>query len=77
MMSFMKQLRSFSEDNMKVKIPKYWTPEQAQSVIEFVTDIELAIRKEYQTKIMAYELSELYRQEQTDYDKEKWQDDDY
>ncbi len=62
---------------MKVKIPKYWTPEQAQSVIEFVTDIELAIRKEYQTKIMAYELSELYRQEQTDYDKEKWQDDDY
>jgi len=62
---------------MKVKIPKYWTPEQAQSVIEFVTDIELAIRKEYQTKIMAYELSELYRQEQTDYDKEKWQDADY
>jgi len=51
---------------MKVKIPKHWTPEQAQSVIEFVTDIEIAIRKEYQTKIMAYELSELYRQEQTE-----------
>ena len=51
---------------MKLKIPKHWTPEQAQSVIEFVTDIEIAIRKKYQTKIMAYELSELYRQEQTE-----------
>ena len=59
---------------MKVKIPKHWTPEQAQSVIEFVTNIEIAIRKEYQTKIMAYELSELYRQEQSDYDKKKWKD---
>ena len=62
---------------MKVKVPKHWTPEQAQSVIEFITDIEIAIRKEYQTKIMAYELSELSRQEQTGYDKEKWQDTDY
>ena len=43
---------------MKVKIPKHWTPEQAQSVIEFVTDIEIAIRKEYQTKIMAYVLGD-------------------
>ncbi len=62
---------------MKVKIPKHWTPEQAQSVIEFVTDIEIALRKEYQTKIMAYELSELYRQEKTDYDKKKREDADY
>ncbi len=59
---------------MKVKIPKHWTPEQAQSIIEFVTNIEIAIRKEYQTKIMAYELSELYRQEQTGYDGEKWEE---
>lgn len=62
---------------MKVKIPKHWTPEQAQSVIEFVTDLEIALRKEYQTKIMAYELSELYRQEQNDYDKKKWEDADF
>ena len=62
---------------MKVKIPKYWTPEQAQSVIEFITGIEIAIRKEYQTKIMAHELSELYRQEKTDYDKKKWEDTDF
>ena len=62
---------------MKVKIPKHWTPEQAQSVIEFVTDIEIAIRKEYQTKIMAHELSELYRQEQTGYDKKKWEEADF
>jgi len=67
-------LKFLSEDKMKVKIPKYWTPEQAQSVIEFVTDIEIAIRKEYQTKIMAHELSELYRQEQTGNDREKWED---
>ncbi len=62
---------------MEVKIPKHWTPEQAQSVIEFVTDIELAIRKEYQTKIMAHELSELYRQEKTDHGKKKWEDTDF
>lgn len=62
---------------MKVKIPKHWTPEQAQSVIAFVTDIEIAIRKEYQTKIMAYELSKLYRQEKTTYDKKKWEDADF
>jgi uncharacterized protein YktA (UPF0223 family) len=73
----MKPLKSLSEDKMKVKIPKHWTPEQAQSVIEFVTDIEIALRKEYQTKIMAYELSELYRQEKTDYDKKKREDADY
>ncbi len=62
---------------MKVKIPKNWTPEQAQSVVEFIMNIEIAIRKEYQTKIMAHELSELYRQEQVGFEKKKWEDTDF
>ena len=62
---------------MKVKIPKHWTPEQAQSVIEFVTDIEIAIRKEYQTKIIAHQLFELNREESFKYREKNWEDNDF
>jgi len=62
---------------MKIKIPKHWTPEQANAVAEFLGDIEIAIRKKYQVRIMAHELSELYRQEQTGYDKKKWEETDF
>ena len=38
---------------MKVKIPKHWTPEQANAVVEFLGDIEVAIRKKYQVLLIS------------------------
>ena len=51
---------------MKLKIPDYWTAEQATAVIEFIEDIEMAIRKKYQSQIMAQQLSELCHEEKLD-----------
>lgn len=51
---------------MKLKIPDYWTPEQATAVIEFIEDVEAAIRKKYQSQIMAQQLSELCDEEELD-----------
>ena len=48
---------------MKIKIPKNWTPKQAESVADFISDLEFAIRKQYQTKILNYQLTELKREE--------------
>jgi|GEM_PF-5691431 len=56
---------------MKVKIPKHWTPEQANAVAEFLGDIEIVIRKKYQVRIMAHQLSELCSEEQLDDEKKK------
>jgi len=44
--------------------PEHWTPEQANTVDEFLGDIENAIRKKYQTQILTHQLYELYRKEQ-------------
>ena len=60
---------------MNVKIPKYWTPEQANAVAEFLGEMEIAIRKKHQARILAQQLSELYREERTT-DKKKKQEDD-
>lgn len=49
---------------MKLNIPDYWTAEQATAVIEFIEDIEAAIRKKYQSQIMAQHLSELCNEEE-------------
>ena len=49
---------------MKLKIPDYWTAEQATAVIEFIEDIEAAIRKKYQSQIMAQQLSELCNEDE-------------
>jgi len=62
---------------MKVKIPKHWTPEQANAVAEILGDIEIAIRKEYQVRIMAHQLFELNREESLDHRKKKWEDNDF
>lgn len=51
---------------MKIKIPDYWTAEQATAVIEFIEDIEWAIRDKYQSQIMAQQLSELCHEEKLD-----------
>ena len=51
---------------MKIKIPDYWTAEQATAVIEFIEDIEWAIRNKYQSQIMAQQLSELCHEEKLD-----------
>ena len=51
---------------MKLKIPDYWTPEQATAVIEFIEDVEAVIRKKYQSQIMAQQLSELCDEEELD-----------
>jgi len=70
-------LKSLSEDKMKVKIPKHWTPEQANAVLEFMGDIEIAIRKKYQIKIMAHELFELNRKESFEYREKNGEDNDF
>ena len=62
---------------MKVKIPKHWTPEQADAVAEFLGDIEIAIRKKYQTRILDHQLYELNRVEQLQAKKKKWREDDF
>ncbi len=49
---------------MELKIPDYWTPEQATAVIEFIEDVEAAIRKKYQSQIMAQQLSDLCHEEE-------------
>jgi len=51
---------------MKLKIPDYWTAEQATAVIEFIEDIEWAIRDKYQPQIMARQLSELCSEDELD-----------
>lgn len=51
---------------MKLKIPDYWTAEQATAVIEFIEDIEWVIRDKYQSQIMAQQLSELFHEEKLD-----------
>ena len=51
---------------MKLKIPDYWTPEQATAVIEFIEDVEAAIREKYQSQIIAKQLSELCCEEKLD-----------
>jgi hypothetical protein len=73
----MKPLRSLSEEKMKVKIPKHWTPEQADAVVEFLGDIEIAIRKKYQTRILNHQLYELNRVERLQVKKKKWREDDF
>ena len=62
---------------MKVKIPKHWTPEQANAVVEFLGDIEIAIRKKYQARILAQQLSELYQEEQVADGKTNWEEDEF
>ena len=62
---------------MKVKIPKHWTPEQADAVVEFLGDIEIAIRKKYQTRILNHQLYELNRVELLHAKKKKWREDDF
>jgi len=76
-MSLMKPLRFLSEDKMKVKIPKHWTPEQANAVVEFLGDIEIAIRKKYQTRILNHQLYELNRVELLHAKKKEWREDDF
>ena len=62
---------------MKVKIPKHWTPEQADAVVEFLGDIEIAIRNKYQTRILNHQLYELNRVELLHAKKKKWREDDF
>jgi len=62
---------------MKVKIPKHWTPEQANAVVEFLGDIEIAIRKKYQTRILNHQLYELNRVELLHAKKKEWREDDF
>lgn len=62
---------------MKVKIPKHWTPEQANAVIEFLGDIEIAIRKKYQTRILQHQLYELNRLECLQAKKKKCVEEDF
>jgi hypothetical protein len=52
---------------MKVKIPKSWSPEQAEAIADFVSDLEFAIRKQYQVKILNHQLTELKREEKRSY----------
>jgi len=59
---------------MKIKIPNAWTPEQANAVAEFLGDMEIAIRKKYQVRIMAQQLSALCREERIADEKKKWED---
>ena len=58
---------------MKIKIPKYWTPDQANAVVEFLGDIEVAIHKEYQTRILDQQLYELNRPTRLHSKKKKWE----
>ncbi len=62
---------------MKVKIPKHWTPEQANAVVEFLGDIEVVIRKEYQTRILDHQLYELNRPTMNHSKKKNWEDEDF
>jgi hypothetical protein len=62
---------------MKVKIPKHWTPEQANAVVEFLGDIEVVIRKEYQTRILDHQLYELNRPIIEHSKKKSWEGDDF
>jgi len=49
---------------MTLKIPDYWTAEQATAVIEFIEDIERAIRDKHQSQIMTQQLSDLCNEEE-------------
>jgi len=62
---------------MNVKIPKHWTPEQANAVLEFIGDIEITIRKKYQVRIMAHQLYELNREESFKHREKNWEDNDF
>ena len=77
MMSFMKPLIFIGEDRMKIKIPKHWTPEQANAVVEFLSEIEIAIRKKYQIRILEHQLSELHREEIVDIERRQWESDNF
>ena len=52
---------------MKVKIPKNWTPEQAEAIADFIADLEFAIRRKYQVKILDHQLTKLKREEHRAY----------
>lgn len=52
---------------MKVKIPKHWTAEQAEAVADFIGELEFAIRKQYQVKILDHQLTELTLKQQGTY----------
>lgn len=41
-----------------IKLPDYWTPEQATAVFEFIDDVREAIIIRYQLQIMAQQRSE-------------------
>ena len=77
MMSFMKPLIFIGEDRMKSKIPQHWTPDQANAVVEFLSEIEIAIRKKYQTRILEHQLSELHREEIVDIERRQWESDNF
>jgi len=63
---------------MKIKIPQYWTPEQANEVAEFLSSMEIAIRKKYQVRILAHQLAELTTYEESASDEKKnWEDNDF
>ena len=49
---------------MKVKIPKHWTPEQAEAVADFIGDLEFVIRRQYQVKILDHQLRQMKREQQ-------------
>ena len=42
----------------EIKIPDYWTPEQALAVLEFIDEIREAIFSQYQLQIMEQMRSE-------------------
>ena len=42
----------------EIKIPDYWTPEQALAVVEFIDEIREAIFSQYQLQIMEQMRSE-------------------
>ena len=52
---------------MKVKIPKHWTPEQAEVIADFISELEFAIRKQYQVKILDQQLMKLKQEEKGAY----------
>ena len=60
---------------MKVTIPKNWTPEQAEAVVDFIADLEFAIRKKYEVKILDYQLMKLKGQESDYYKDPTYQED--
>ena len=53
---------------MNVKIPDYWTPEQATAVFEFIEKVEDAIWTQYQLQIM----KQLQSERCTDIEPDDW-----